>query len=123
MKDKVQRAAREVASHLLPHSVAEGGGPLIIVMNRIPVAAGREKEFEETFMRRDRAVDQVPGFIDMQVLRPAEGNTYVVLTRWNSREAFEKWTQSEAFLAAHRKQSPGLSESRPVLEIYEVFAQ
>lgn len=94
---------------------------MIIVMNRIPVAEGREQDFEETFMTRDRAVDQMPGFIDMQVLRPAEGRTYVVLTRWQSRDAFQRWTESEAFTSAHRKQNPGLAEARPTLEIYEVF--
>lgn len=96
---------------------------MIVVMNRIPVAKGREQDFEKTFTERDRAVDRMPGFIDMQVLRPSEGNTYVVLTRWKSREAFQDWTQSEAFIAAHRKQSPGLSETRPMLEIYEVFTE
>jgi heme-degrading monooxygenase HmoA len=96
---------------------------MIVVMNRITVAEGREQDFEKTFVERDRAVDQTTGFIDLQVLRPSQGRTYVVMTRWNSREAFEAWTQSEAFLSAHRKQSPGLAESRPVLEIYEVFTQ
>ena len=94
---------------------------MVVVMNRIPVAEGREQDFEKTFMERDRAVDRMPGFIDMQVLRPAEGRTYVVLTRWKSRESFQQWTESEAFISAHRKQSPGLAAERPVLEIYEVF--
>ncbi|HWT02672.1 MAG TPA: antibiotic biosynthesis monooxygenase [Pyrinomonadaceae bacterium] len=94
---------------------------MVVVMNRIPVAEGREQEFEQTFTERDRAVDQVPGFVDLQVLRPSEGRTYVVMTRWKSREAFDAWTKSEAFISAHRKQSPGLAENRPTLEIYEVF--
>ncbi|HKS30386.1 MAG TPA: antibiotic biosynthesis monooxygenase [Pyrinomonadaceae bacterium] len=94
---------------------------MIVVMNRITVAEGREEEFEQTFLTRDRAVDQMTGFIDLQVLRPSEGRTYIVMTRWNSREAFDTWTSSDAFLSAHRKPSPGLAESRPVLEIYEVF--
>lgn len=94
---------------------------MIVVMNRITVAEGREEEFEQTFLTRDRAVDQMTGFIDLQVLRPSEGRTYIVMTRWNSREAFDTWTSSDAFLSAHRKPSPGFAESRPVLEIYEVF--
>ena len=96
---------------------------MIVVMNRITVAEGREADFEKTFAGRDRAVDLMPGFVDLQVLRPMEGRTYVVLTRWKSREAFEQWTQSEAFISAHRKQSPGLAESRPTLELYEVFTE
>ncbi|HEX8000308.1 MAG TPA: antibiotic biosynthesis monooxygenase [Pyrinomonadaceae bacterium] len=94
---------------------------MVIVMNRIPVAEGREQDFEQTFIGRDRAVDKMQGFIDMQVLRPTEGRTYVVLTRWQSHEAFKAWTTSEAFVAAHRKQTPGLAEGRPSLEVYEVF--
>jgi heme-degrading monooxygenase HmoA len=96
---------------------------MIVVMNRIPVAEGREADFEKTFMERDSAVDLMPGFVDLQVLRPAEGRLYVVLTRWHSRADFERWTHSDAFVAAHRKQTPGLVESRPTLEIYEVFTQ
>ena|SRR5215216_6961046 len=94
----------------------------VVVMNRIPVAEGREQEFERTFTERDRAVDQMPGFVELQVLRPAQGRTYVVMTRWKSRADFEAWTKSEAFISAHRKQSPGLAEERPTLEIYEVLA-
>lgn len=96
---------------------------MFVIMNRITVAEGREGDFEKTFTERDRAVDRMPGFVDLEVLRPAEGRTYVVMTRWTSREAFEDWTHSEAFVAAHRKQSPGLSENRPTLEIYEIFTQ
>jgi heme-degrading monooxygenase HmoA len=96
---------------------------MFVVMNRITVMEGREADFEQTFTGRDRAVDQMPGFVDLQVLRPAEGRTYIVLTRWKSRADFESWTHSDAFIAAHRKQSPGLAEGRPTLETYEVFTQ
>jgi heme-degrading monooxygenase HmoA len=96
---------------------------MVIVMNRITVEEGRELDFEKTFTERDRAVDLMPGFLGLQVLRPAEGRTYVVMTRWKSREAFDDWTQSEAFISAHRKQSPGLAENRPTLEIFEVFVE
>ena len=96
---------------------------MIVVMNRIPVTEGRESDFEQTFAERDRAVDRMPGFVDLQVLRPVEGRTYVVMTRWKSREAFELWTHSEAFITAHRKQAPGLGESRSTLEIYEAFTE
>ena len=96
---------------------------MFIVMNRITVSEGRQQDFEKTFTERDRAVDLMPGFVDLQVLRPAEGRTYVVLTRWKTREDFQKWTESEAFVAAHRKQSPGLAEGRPTLEIYESFTE
>ncbi|HYO90199.1 MAG TPA: antibiotic biosynthesis monooxygenase, partial [Pyrinomonadaceae bacterium] len=75
--------------------LSDGETNMIVVMNRITVAEGREEEFEQTFVTRDRAVDQMTGFIDLEVLRPSEGRTYIVMTRWNSREAFDTWTSSE----------------------------
>ncbi len=96
---------------------------MIVVMNRITVSEGREQEFEETFKNRDRAVDEAPGFVEMQVLRPSEGRTYVVMTRWQTRAAFQDWTESQAFRVAHSKQPTGLAEGRPQLEIYEILAQ
>lgn len=95
---------------------------MIIVMNRIPIAEGRELDFENSFKSGTSAVKLMPGFIEMQVLRPTEGRTYIVATRWETREAFQNWIQSEAFVAAHQQQPPDLLEGRPALEIYEVFS-
>ena len=47
-----------------------------------------------------RAVDQMPGFLSLDVLRHVDGKGYVVMTRWESREAYEAWLQSPAFLFA-----------------------
>ncbi len=95
---------------------------MIVVMNRIPVAVGRVEDFERSFTERQSAVHLMPGFLEMQVLRPSEGRTYVVLTRWETYDAFQNWIQSEAFVASHQQQTPGLVEGRPALEIYEVFS-
>lgn len=94
---------------------------MIVVMNRITVAEGRHEEFEENFGGRELAVHLMPGFVDLEVLRPQEGSLYIVLTRWKTRQDFEQWTQSEVFLAAHKKQTPGVAAERPTLEIYEVL--
>ena len=96
---------------------------MIVVMNRITVAEGREKDFEKTFEQRDRAVDSMSGFLNLEVLRPSEGSTYIVMSRWQTREDFDQWTRSEAFHAAHKKQTPGISQTRPTLEIYEIFTR
>ena len=43
---------------------------MIVVTNRIPVAAGHEKEFEDRFRNRAHLIDQSPGFIANRVMRP-----------------------------------------------------
>ncbi len=99
---------------------------MIVVMNRIPVKREYWDAFEERFRTRAGEVDRFPGFIRNMVLRPAteENPYYIVMTFWESREAFEAWTQSEAFQRAHRRArenpQPEMFAGRNVFEMYEV---
>ncbi|GAA3932306.1 antibiotic biosynthesis monooxygenase [Microbacterium soli] len=57
--------------------------------------AGAGDEIERRFAARKRAVDQADGFLDFELLRPAFGDErYFVLTRWESREAYEAWSSA-----------------------------
>ena len=95
---------------------------MIVVANRIPVAKGFEKTFEERFKSRARKVDHMPGFIRNEVLKPVESEYYVVLTYWKSKEAFLSWTESKEFKEAHKKKPPTDMFSGPnVFEMHEVI--
>lgn len=75
---------------------------MFVVMNRIPVAGAFREAFEARFRARAREVDRMPGFVRNWVLRPVDPeDPYVVLTVWESQEAFEAWTRSEAFQRGH----------------------
>mgnify|MGYP004453585309 FL=1 len=77
---------------------------MYIAMNRFRVAPGRGEEFEEVWRRRDSRLREVPGFVSFRLLRgpqSEESLLYVSHTTWTSRAAFEAWTKSEAFRAAH----------------------
>lgn len=77
---------------------------MFVVMNRIPVSPEFQEAFEERFRSRAREVDRMPGFVRNWVLRPVDPeNPYVVVTVWESREAFEAWTRSEAFQRGHAR--------------------
>lgn len=95
---------------------------MIVVANRIPVAEGHEEEFERRFRDREGLVDQSPGFIRNEVLRPVKGDFYVVKTYWEDMASFEAWTRSDAFREAHAKHPPKEMFAGPnVLEIHEVL--
>ncbi|SCX93261.1 Heme-degrading monooxygenase HmoA [Thiohalorhabdus denitrificans] len=79
---------------------------VIVVANRIPVAEGWEEAFEERFRNRAGQVEQQPGFVRMEILRPVESGPYVVKTYWESMAAFRAWTESEDFRAAHADPPP-----------------
>lgn len=77
---------------------------MYVVMNRLDVDPKYASAFEERFRSRAGAVDGMPGFIRNVVLRPdEESDPYVVLTMWESKEAFEAWTESEAFRQGHAR--------------------
>jgi len=80
---------------------------MYIVANRVPVALSWRERFEERFRTRAGQIDQQPGFVRLQVLRPADVTSpYVVLTIWRDKAAFEAWVGSEDFRLAHQHPLP-----------------
>ena len=76
---------------------------MITVANRMYVSPKYREQFEQRFRQRAGLVDGMPGFLANHVLRPTkEGEPYVVLTFWDSREAFEAWTRALAAQAVRQ---------------------
>jgi heme-degrading monooxygenase HmoA len=98
---------------------------MFIAMNRFRVAKGSETAFEQVWLTRDTHLDKVPGFIEFHLLRGPEGEDHTLFashTIWESRAAFEAWTKSEAFRAAHRSAGDNkpLYLGHPQFEGFEV---
>jgi heme-degrading monooxygenase HmoA len=78
---------------------------MFIAMNRFQVASGSETEFEQLWMSRESHLHKVPGFVEFHLLRGPVREDHILYashTIWRSKQAFEAWTTSEAFRAAHR---------------------
>src|SRR5215813_10211285 len=87
---------------LLSVQKTEGNSTVITVANRIYVKPEYAEAFEQRFRERAGLVDQMPGFVSNQILRPVnEGEPYVVFTLWNSRQDFLNWVRSDAFTKGH----------------------
>ena len=77
---------------------------MFIAMNRFRIALGREETFEELWRKRESYLDEVPGFRQFHLLRgpsDEEATLYASHSVWESRAAFEAWTESESFRKAH----------------------
>jgi heme-degrading monooxygenase HmoA len=86
---------------------------MFIAMNRFRVLRGQEKAFEAVWLERDTHLAGVPGFVAFHLLRGSEADDHTLFsshTVWRSREAFEAWTRSEAFRAAHK----GAGDNKPL---------
>lgn len=77
-----------------------------VAINVLTVPSERREMLEQRFAGRAAQVDTTPGFQAFELLRPAEGeDRYFVYTRWDSQEAFQAWTDSQAFSQGHAQQS------------------
>lgn len=105
---------------------------MIVVSNRIQVAPGQEEAFEKRFAGRAGLVETRPGFIRLEILRPKTvpmhgqvlggSDYYVVLTYWESEQAFLAWTESDDFRQAHANRPPKEMFAGPnVFEMHEVI--
>jgi heme oxygenase (mycobilin-producing) len=98
---------------------------MITTANRIFVHPDFAAQFEETFRTRARLVDQMPGFVSNQLLRPVNsGDPYIVLTVWASRADFEAWVRSDAFRQGHARSGtlPKAAFTGPnKLELHEII--
>lgn len=73
------------------------------VLNNIAVTQEGRPLFENRFKNRAGKVENEPGFKAIRVLRPLEGDTYVILTLWEEEKAFQNWQQSNSYQEAHKK--------------------
>jgi heme-degrading monooxygenase HmoA len=97
---------------------------VIVVSNRIQVGKGHEAEFEKRFEGRARLVENMPGFVRLEILRPIKGDYYIVLTHWKDEASFRAWTDSAEFKEAHSNRPPAEIFAGPaVFEMHEVIQQ
>jgi heme-degrading monooxygenase HmoA len=99
---------------------------LFIAMNRFRIALGRERDFEELWRARESYLDEAGGFREFRLLKgPSDEDStlYASHSVWDSRQAFEAWTESKAFQKAHAQaRAPeGTYLEHPVFEGFEVI--
>lgn len=100
----------------------------VIVLNNIPISEKHKEAFEKRFLQRARAIESNDGFQCIRVLKPLEGDLYIILTQWDTKEDFENWQTSGSYAKAHKKrhtkegldQQEGVIKSRPFHKIYKV---
>jgi len=84
-----------------------------VAVNFISCTAPYRERFEQLFGSRAHAIDRVPGFRHMVVLRPErEGDDYLVVSFWTDRAAFDGWRTSPAFAEGHRRGFDDVRQAR-----------
>ncbi len=97
---------------------------MLIAMNRFKITRGFEEGFERIWRERESFLSEVPGFKSFSLLKGPEREDHVLYashSMWESRQAFEDWTESENFRKAHAQTSApkGTYLGHPDLELFE----
>jgi len=75
-----------------------------VAINFIRCDESYRSRFEELFGSRAKAIDRMPGFLNMEVLRPnKEGEPYLIVSHWKSEDDFKSWTNSPEFIEGHKR--------------------
>ena len=94
---------------------------MIVSLFRVTVSAEAKAPFERSWQQRAGKVDAMPGFRGLEVLRAGDApGKYIVLTRWETREDFDRWASSPEFAAGHARTGDTDAEGGGV-EFYEVL--
>lgn len=97
---------------------------MIAITNRLPVKEDRADEVVERFSGARGDVQNFPGFVSLEVLRSEDASEVLVITRWESREAFDRWVQSDSFREAHRQgDGSDFLSGRPQMGSYDVAVE
>jgi heme-degrading monooxygenase HmoA len=108
-------------------------GKNFVAINYISCKPHYRERFEQLFATRAGAIDRMPGFKFMEVLKPQdEGDTYLIVSHWESEDNFKTWTKSPEFIEGHKRgfediktakqkgEEPPMSSS---FKTYEVIAR
>lgn len=95
----------------------------VVKINAIEVPGGAGPELEQRFAARQRAVENAPGFLGFELLRPVAGETrYFVYTRWESEDAFRAWSEGPGRAAHAGERTRPVATGASLLE-FEVVQQ
>jgi heme oxygenase (mycobilin-producing) len=94
---------------------------MFVSMNCVTPAPEEAGDFERAFLDRQRLMGDSPGFVRFAFLKPLRNDEYLVMSEWESEQAFRDWVSSDAFKAAHRGDGQRSFGGHSELRTYEVL--
>lgn len=82
---------------------------MFVALSKFVVANGMIEEVKTAFRNRPHLVDNVEGFVRMEVLVPQDNpNEILLLTYWTDIESYQRWHHSEQHHQSHQGIPKGL---------------
>ncbi|MDO5727634.1 MAG: antibiotic biosynthesis monooxygenase family protein [Bowdeniella nasicola] len=86
----------------------------VIVTNEITVDPARTEAVARQFAENAAGIKQFAGFLGFQLCRPTDpdDNRWLVITHWDSQEAYHAWRTSKDYSRSHSKDTPETTAQR-----------
>ncbi|MGY4690522.1 antibiotic biosynthesis monooxygenase family protein [Salibacterium sp. K-3] len=76
---------------------------MYVVMNELHVPDEAKETMQDRFAKSTENMKNIPGCLDFMFLEENEENgNQVVFTKWESKQHYEDWVNSDAFKKAHQ---------------------
>ena len=73
----------------------------VVKINKLSVQEGMGEELERRFKNNSEKLNEVPGFISFELLRPTSGGTeYFAMTHWQDEESFRHVVRDKPVVSA-----------------------
>jgi len=78
---------------------------MVVAISNFIVNQEEAQQLAARFCRRSRKVDQHAGFLGLEMLSRVthRGTSFLLMTRWTTREALRAYLTSEDFTAVHQE--------------------
>ena len=96
---------------------------MFVFLSHLTVPEDDHASLERHFRERSRLVDNFPGFLYLQLLKPQSGRaTHTFLTSWVDADAFRRYMRSSERAASHSREPAEIMARTTVRhEAYEVL--
>ena len=82
---------------------------MFAALSRFVVANGMADEVRQAFRGRPHLVDEVEGFVRLDVITPVENpDEFWLLTYWTDQESFTRWHRGHTYKSSHAGIPKGL---------------
>lgn len=89
----------------------------VVKINAIELPQGAGLELERRFAHRMHAVDEAPGFLGFELLRPVRGETrYFVYTKWRTEADYQAWAEGTGRAAHAGERATPVASGASLLE-------
>ncbi len=92
---------------------------MIVVIAEVQLKEGVESEFAKILENHHKILSKLDGFVSRRLLKSADGK-YRIMVEHQSKETFEKMTQSPEHKKIH-DESVTYMESHPIPKIFQVI--